>query len=49
MTRPQALMEAASASLDWFLQPVGENLTKPRKKPLRDGLIGLPRAGRPVE
>ena len=49
MTRPQALMEAASASLDWFLQPVGENLTKPRKKFLRDGLIGLPRAGRPVE
>jgi hypothetical protein len=46
--RPQALMEAVSANLNWFLQPIGENLTKPQKKFLRDGLIGLLRAGRPV-
>jgi len=48
MTRPQALMEAVSANLNWFLQPIGQNLTKPQKKFLRDGLIGLLRAGRPV-
>jgi hypothetical protein len=48
MMRPQALMEAVSANLDWFLQPIGANLTKPQKKFLRDGLIGLLRAGRPV-
>jgi len=48
MTRPQALMEAVSANLNWFLQPIGENLTKPQKKFLRDGLVGLLRAGRPV-
>ena len=45
---PQALMEAVSANLNWFLQPIGENLTKPQQKFLRDGLIGLLRAGRPV-
>jgi len=48
MVRPQALMEAVSANLNWFLQPIGENLTKPQKKFLRDGLVGLLRAGRPV-
>ena len=48
MTRPQALMEAVSANLNWFLQSIGENLTKPQKKFLRDGLVGLLRAGRPV-
>ena len=48
MMPPQALMEAVSASLNWFLQPIGENLTKPQKKFLRDGLVGLLRAGRPV-
>jgi len=46
--RPQALIEAVSANLNWFLQPIGQNLTKPQKKFLRDGLIGLLRAGRPV-
>jgi formylglycine-generating enzyme required for sulfatase activity len=45
MTQPQALMEAVSANLNWFLQPIGANLTKPQKKFLRDGLIGLLRAG----
>jgi len=48
MMPPQALMEAVSANLNWFLQPIGENLTKPQKKFLRDGLVGLLRAGRPV-
>ena len=48
MVRPQALMEAVSANLNSFLQPIGENLSKPQKKFLRDGLIGLLRAGRPV-
>lgn len=48
MTRQQALMEAVSANLNWFLQPIGENLTKPQKKFLCDGLVGLLRAGRPV-
>jgi|GEM_PF-2140610 len=48
MTRPQALMEAVVTNLNWFVQPIGENLTKPQKKFLRDGLIGLLRAGRPV-
>jgi hypothetical protein len=48
MVRPQALMEAVSANLNSFLQPIGENLSKPQGKFLRDGLIGLLRAGRPV-
>jgi hypothetical protein len=48
MTQPQALMEAVSANLNWFLQPIGENLAKPQKKFLRDGLMGLLRAGRTV-
>ncbi len=48
MIRPQALMEAVSANLNRFLQPIGENLSKPQKKFLRDGLVGLLRAGRPV-
>jgi hypothetical protein len=39
-------MEAVSANLNWFLQPIGDNLTKPQKKFLRDGLVGLLRAGR---
>jgi len=42
MVRPQAVMEAVSANLSWFLQPIGEDLTKPQKKFLRDGLA-LPR------
>jgi len=32
MTRPQALMEAVVTNLNWFVQPIGENLTKPQKK-----------------
>ncbi|MCY2931394.1 MAG: hypothetical protein NTV86_18280 [Planctomycetota bacterium] len=48
MARTQALMETVSANLSWFLRPIGEKLTKPQKKFLREGLIGLLRAGRPV-
>ena len=48
MMRPQALMEDVSANLNWFRQPIGQNLTKPQKKFLRDALVGLLRAGRPV-
>ena len=48
MARPQALMKAVSANLNRFLQPISADLTKPQKKFLRDGLIGLLRAGRPV-
>jgi len=48
MMPPQALMEAVSANFNGFLQPIGENLTKPQEKFLRDGLVGLLRAGRPV-
>ena len=45
MTRPQALMEAVSANLNWFLHPIGQNVTNPQKKFVRDGLIGVLRAG----
>jgi len=48
MTRPKTLMEAVSANLNWFLQPIGENLSKPQKKFLREGLVGLLRARRVV-
>ena len=41
-------MEAVSAYLNWFLQPISSDLSKPQKKLLRDGLVGLLRAGRPV-
>ena len=34
------------AGLHEFLQPIGENLNKPQKEFLRDGLVGLLRAGR---
>ena len=47
-TRPQVLMGAVSASLNWFLQPIGENMTKPQKEFLCGGPVGLLRAGRPV-
>lgn len=48
MMRPQALIESVSAHVNGFLQPINANLTKPQQKFLRDGLIGLLRAGRPV-
>lgn len=48
MMRPEALLESLSANLDRFLQQVNVGLNKPQKKFLRDGLIGLLRAGRPI-
>ena len=48
MVRTRALMESVSANLQDFLQPIGVDLTKPQKKFLREGLLGLLRAGRPV-
>jgi hypothetical protein len=41
-------MESVSANLQEFLQPIGVDLTKPQKKFLREGLLSLLRAGRPV-
>ncbi len=44
MTRPHALMESipASANLNEFLHSIDTDLTKPRKKLLRDALVALP-------
>jgi len=41
-------MESVSANLQEFLQPIGSDLTKPQKRFLREGLLGLLRARRPV-
>ena len=48
MVPTHALMESVSANLQEFLQPIGVDLTKPQKKFLREGLLGLLRAARPV-
>jgi len=48
MLRIHALMESISANLHEFLHSIDTDLTRPQKKFLRDGLIGLLRAGRPV-
>lgn len=48
MSRPEALLESISANLDHFLQRIDGSLNKPQSKFLRDGLIGLLRAGRPI-
>ena len=48
MVRPQALLESVSANLHKFLHSIDTGLTRPQKKFLRDGLIGLLRAGRPI-
>lgn len=48
MVRTHALMESVSASMDGFLEQISADLTRPQKKFLRDGLVGLLRAGRPV-
>ena len=41
-------MESVSANLHGFLKKIGKNLSLPNKKFLRDGLVGLLRAGKPV-
>ena len=48
MVRSRALMESVSANMDGFLEQISAELARPPKKFLRDGLIGLLRAGRPV-
>ena len=48
MVRTHALMECLSANLHEFLHSIDNDLTVPQKKFLRDGFLGLLRAGRPV-
>jgi hypothetical protein len=48
MARTHALTESVSANLRNFLQSIDADLTRPQKKFLRDGLVGLRRTGRPV-
>jgi len=48
MVRTRALMECVSANLHEFLHSIDTDLTVPQKKFLRDGLLGLLRAGRPI-
>ena len=48
MVKTHALMESVSASLHEFLHSIDTDLTKPQKKFLRDGVVGLLRAGRPI-
>ncbi len=48
MVRTHALMESVSANLGVFLHAISSDLTRPQKKFLRDGLVGLLRAGRPI-
>jgi len=48
MVRLHSLMESISANLHAFLHSIDADLNRPEKKFLRDGLIGLLRAGQPV-
>jgi len=48
MVRQHAVMESISANLHGFLHRINAHLTKPGKKFLRDALVGLIRAGRPI-
>ena len=48
MVKTHALMESISTNLGDFLHVIDADLAPPQKKFLRDGLIGLLRAGRPV-
>ena len=48
MVKPIALMESISSNLHSFLKKTGENLSLTDKKFLRDGLVGLLRAGQPI-
>jgi hypothetical protein len=48
MIRTHALMESISANLHDFLHIINPDLTRPQKKFLRDGLVGLLRVGHPV-
>ena len=48
MVKPIALMESLSSNLHDFLEKVSKNLSLPRRKFLRDGIIGLLRCSQPV-
>ena len=48
MVKRKALMESISSNLHSFLKKTGKNLSLPDKKFLRDGLVGLLRAGQPI-
>jgi hypothetical protein len=48
MLKRKALMESISSNLHNFLKIIGNNLSVPDKKFLRDGTIGLIRCGKPV-
>jgi hypothetical protein len=45
MVKQESLMESLSSNLNGFLNQIQSNLSVPDKKFLRDGLIGLVRAG----
>jgi hypothetical protein len=48
MLKRKALMESISSNLHEFLKKIGNNLSVPDKKFLRDSLIGLIRCGKPI-
>lgn len=48
MVKQDALMESLSSNLHGFLNQIQHNLSAPDKKFLRDGFIGLVRAGHPI-
>ena len=48
MVKRKALMESLSSNLHSFLKKTDQNLSLPDKKFLRDGFIGLLRAGQPI-
>jgi hypothetical protein len=48
MIKQTALMESLSSNMHAFLKLAGQNLSLPNRKFLRDGFIGLVRAGKPI-
>jgi len=48
MVKQGALMESLSSNLHGFLKQIGMNLKVPQRKFLRDGFVGLVRAGHPI-
>ncbi len=48
MLKRKALMESISSNLHEFLKKIGNNLSVPDKKFLRDSLLGLIRCGKPI-
>ena len=48
MFKHHALIEHLSVNLHDFIHQISHNLSRPNKKFLRDGLIGLIRAGKPI-